>query len=116
MNTKHDSALPRAAAGLYGGGEVVLKVFDPTGSLEVTQLHAPRLDDLNGKTICEMGNGKWEDHRIFPVVRELLVKRYPDIKIIPYTAFIYGYDIDDDQVAAMVKDKGGQGVILASGA
>jgi len=116
MDTKHDSALPPATADLGVGGAVVLKVFDPTGSVEVTQLHAPRLDDLNGKTICELGNGKWEDHRIFPVVRELLVKRYPDIKIIPYTEFTYGYDIDDDQVAAMVKDKGAQGVILASGA
>jgi hypothetical protein len=93
---------------------ITLEVFDPTGSIEVTELHAPRLNSLKGKTICELGNGKWEDHRIFPVLRELLKKRFPDIKIIPYTDFTYGYEIDDDQVAAMVREKGGQGVIVAS--
>ena len=95
---------------------ITLEVFDPTGSFEVTELHAPRLGDLNGKTICELGNAKWEDHRIFPVLRELLKKRFPNIKIIPFTDSTYGYEIDDDQVAAMVQKRGGQGVILASAA
>ena len=95
---------------------IILEVFEPTGSFEVNELHAPRLADLNGKTICELGNAKWEDHRIFPVLRELLKKRFPDIKIIPYTDFTYGYEIDDDQVAAMVQKRGGQGVIVASAA
>ena len=114
MELKTEPATSRA--GPQGAGDVVLEVYDPTGSIEVTQLHAPRLPDLNGRTICELGNGKWEDHRIFPVVRELLKKRYPDIKIIPFTEFTYGYDIDDDTVAAMVKAKGGEAAIIASGA
>ncbi len=108
MKTKRNSSGQR--------GDVSFEIFDPTGSFEVTQLHAPRLADLNGKTICELGNAKWQDHRIFKVIRELLIRRYPRIEIIPYTEFPYGYEIDDDQVAAMVKKKGGQGVIVASAA
>ncbi len=95
---------------------IALEVFDPTGSFEVKELHAPRLTDLHGKTICELGNAKWEDHRIFPVLREQMKMRFPDIKIIPYTEFTYGYEIDDDLVAAMVRKRGGQGVIVASAA
>ena len=91
-----------------------LEVFDPTGPFEITEVHAPRLPDLNGKTICELGNGKWEAHRILPAIRDLLRKRFPDIKMIPYTEFPYAYEIDDDAVAALVKKKGGQGAILAS--
>ena len=113
MDTEDHSA---RAASAERRGAVVLEVYDPSGSIEVTQLHAPRLPDLNGKTICELGNAKWEDHRILPAVRALLKKRFPDITIIPYTEFTWGYDIDDDEVAAQVKAKGGQGVIIASGA
>ena len=110
MDVKTDAAVVRGAAA------VELEVYDPTGAIEVTQVHAPRLADLNGKTVCELGNGKWEDHRIFPVLREALKKRYPDINIIPFTEFTYGYEIDDEAVAAMVKAKGGQAAIVASGA
>jgi len=98
------------------GAGTAFEVFAPTGALELTNLHAPRLAGLNGKTICELGNAKWEDHRIFPVIRELLKKRFPDVKIIPFKEFPHGYLIDDDQVAAMIREKGGQGVILASAA
>ena len=36
-----------------------LEVFDPSGSSEVTQLHAPRLDSLDGKTIGFISNDMW---------------------------------------------------------
>ena len=48
---------------------------------------APRLPDLNGKTVCEVANGRFNVDVSFPIIRELLQKRYPDIKIIPYTEF-----------------------------
>jgi hypothetical protein len=66
-------------------GPVTLEVYDPTGAFEVTQLHAPRLDTLEGKTICEVANGSWEYDRTFPLIRELLQNMYPTAKIIPYT-------------------------------
>lgn len=94
--------------------QIAVDVFDPTGAVEVTQLHAPRLDDLNGKVVCELANAHWEDFRILEAVRRSLVARYPGVTIVPYTEFPYGYEIDDDRVAAMVKDKGAHAVVLAS--
>jgi hypothetical protein len=41
-------------------GTVKLETPDSTGAIEVTQLHAPRLANLSGKTICELSNGAWE--------------------------------------------------------
>jgi hypothetical protein len=95
------------------------ELFDPTGAVEVTQLHAPRVADLNGKTVCELSDGTWEDHRTFPLIRELLQKQYPTAKFIPYTDFPHGsgpggYLMDDDKVAEMVKKKGCQAVITGN--
>jgi len=73
---------PAAAA---EAGPVTLEVFDPSGAYEVTQLHAARLDTLEGKTICEVSNSSWEADRTFPVIRSLLQKQFPTAKIIPYT-------------------------------
>jgi hypothetical protein len=67
---------------------VTLKLYDPTGALETTVVHAPRLDTLAGKTICELSNIAWEHQRIFPAVREEMKKRFPTLKIIPYTEVI----------------------------
>lgn len=63
---------------------VTLEVYDATGAFEITKLHAPRLPDLNGKTICEISNNQWEARRTFPLIRELLQKQFPTAKIIPY--------------------------------
>ena len=89
-----------AAAG--EAGPVTLELYDPTGAVEVTELFAPRLDTLEGKTICMIGNAMWEDQRTFPVITELLQKQFPTAKIIPYTEFQYG-GIDDDKVALSVQ-------------
>ena len=69
---------------------VTLEVLDPTGAIEVTNLFAARVADLNGKTICELSNDSWEANRTFPAIRELLNRQYPTAKIIPYTEFAYG--------------------------
>ena len=89
-----------------------LKVYNPTGAFEVTQLHAPRLPDLRGKTICELSNGGWEDHRIFPAIRELLAKQFPDAKFIPLDKFPIGTEnIDKDSTIDLVVKTGCQAVI-----
>jgi hypothetical protein len=76
---------------------VTLKVFDPTGAIEVTQLFAPRLSDLNVKTICEVSNTSWEAARTFPLIRELLIKQYPTAKIIDFTRFPSGTTTISDE-------------------
>ena len=47
----------------------------------------PRLPDLKGKTVCEVWNGMFRGDVMFPVIRQLLEKHYPDMKIIPYNEF-----------------------------
>ena len=50
-----------------------LDVFNPCGSaLDANKFqYAPRLADLNGKTIGEISNRIWESDRIFPLIRAL---------------------------------------------
>ena len=94
---------------------VTLKVYDPTGAIEVTQLFAPRLADLNGKTICELSNASWEAYRTFPVIRDLLQKQFPTAKIIPYTEFPEGTaKIDVPNIGNVVKQKGCNAVIVGN--
>ncbi|MBI4334684.1 MAG: hypothetical protein HY673_25805 [Chloroflexi bacterium] len=96
---------------------VTLDVDNPTGPVEITELHAPRLDSLAGKTVCEISNDKWEIERVFGRVRELLRQRYPGIKIIPYTEFPQGtHEIQTDEIARLVREKGGQAAIVGNAA
>ena len=93
-------------------GGVKLEVYNPSGILEVGVLHAPRLSTLDGKTICELANDRWRDYATFSIIRELLQKRLPTAKIIPYTEFPVGsYKIDVDEIAEIVKEQGCDAVI-----
>ncbi len=100
------------------GGEspVSLEVYDPTGAVEANECHAPRLLDLSGKTICELSDLVWEDYRTFPLIRELLQRRFPDAKIIPYTEFPSIYGVKADVLSKVVKDKGCDAVIVGNAA
>lgn len=99
-------------------GSVTLKVLYPPGVIEVTQLHATRLPDLNGKTICELSNARWGTERTFPAIRQLLQKRFPDAKIIPYNELLSGKrQIESaEQIGDMILEKGGQAVITGNSA
>lgn len=92
-----------------------LEVFDPCGSVGTHFVHAPRLPDLNGKTICEISNGSWQECRTFPFIREMLREHFPAAKIIPYTEFPVGVDqIDVDEIGQIVKDRGCQAAIVGN--
>ncbi|MCL2669435.1 MAG: hypothetical protein FWE89_02005 [Syntrophaceae bacterium] len=95
---------------------MTLDVFDPTGAIEVTNLFAPRLSDLNGKTICELSNNSWEADRTFPAIRELLQKQFPGVKIVPYTEFPHGNrELESaTNIGDLVVQKGCQAVITGN--
>jgi hypothetical protein len=97
-----------------------LEVFVPTGSARDSNKfpYAPRLPDLNGKTIGEISNRLWEADRIFPRIRELLKQKFPDIKFVPYSEFpSHADDIqDNEQLADMILAKGCDAVIGSSAA
>ena len=69
-----------AAAG--EAGEAVYEVFPPYGvpSVEILQ-PVPRLDTLDGKTICGFNaHAQWRFDETWPMIAELLQKKYPAAK------------------------------------
>ena len=63
-----------------------MKVANPVGESTVETVPiAPRLDALNSKTICELSSNMYNSEISFPILREILKERYPEIKVIPYT-------------------------------
>lgn len=89
-----------------------LEVLNPSGPIEVTELYARRLADLNGKTICELSNDRWEHQRTFPLIRELLQKRFPKARIVPYTEFPFGTNkIAGGDIGNIVAERGCEAVI-----
>ena len=96
--------------------KVKLELYNPTGHFEMTARHAPRLATLSGKTVCELSNGKWQDYRTFPLIRELLQRRFPDVKIVPYTEFPRIYGVEVDVLSKLLKEKGCDGAIVGNAA
>jgi hypothetical protein len=91
---------------------VTLAVYNPTGAFQVGQTFAPRLSDLNGKVICELTNGSWEDTRTFPLITQLLQKQFPTAKILTpdqLPTMVIGIDVPGLEDA--VKKAGCQAVI-----
>ena len=64
-----------------------LRVLNPVGKpVDVKEgVSFSFLDTLNGKTVCEMWNGNFEGPTSFRIIREMLQKRYPGVKVIPHT-------------------------------
>jgi hypothetical protein len=94
---------------------VIWKLVNPMGGFEVTQLHASRLNDLAGKTICEVSIDVWQAHRVLPAIREALQGKFPTVKIVPFTEFPQGTaEIDNDKTAQLLKDKGCQAAIVGN--
>lgn len=81
-----------AGAGCSSGGQantaqsatesVKLKVYDPSGNVEITSTFANRLDTIEGKTIAFVGNGMWEEDRTFALLKDEMTANYPGVTII----------------------------------
>ena len=102
-----------------------VSVISPVGIDRVQRKTvAPRLNDLSGKTVGEIWNGVFRGDESFPIVRELLKKRFPGINVIPYTEFPFfpGDDRPTAQqeiaktIAALAREKGCDAVISGNGA
>jgi ABC-type amino acid transport substrate-binding protein len=63
-------------------------VISPLGEpVKTDKISTSSLTSLEGKTVCEVWNGSFEGQVSFPIIGELLRKRYPGINLIPYTEF-----------------------------
>lgn len=92
-----------------------LEVFDPSGATEVSVLHAPRLQSLNGKTVALLSDDMWQAHRMLPMIREKLQSLYPDATFIPETEFPMGTrQMDTEETVDMLVERGVEAVIVGN--
>lgn len=92
-----------------------MEVFDPSGAMEVINLHAPRLDSLAGKTVALLSDDMWQAHRMLPLIREKLQAQYPDATFIPETEFPMGTrEIDTEETVDMLVARGAEAVIVGN--
>ena len=81
---------------------------------------APRLPDLNGKTVCELWDGIFRGEVVFPLVREYIKARFPRVKFVSYSEFDNFHGPHESQVIAALPDRlraqGADAVIVGIGA
>ncbi|MFT4146735.1 MAG: hypothetical protein QM644_20015 [Mobilitalea sp.] len=120
----HTPSHPSSNQRETGKSMETLSVISPIGAEAVEQKNlAKRLDTLNGKVVAEVWNEDFKGDIMFPIYRELLKKRFPDVRIIPYTdiprASLKGTPSYQRQVLneiiAVLKDKGADAVITGNG-
>jgi hypothetical protein len=94
-----------------------LEFYDPSGALEVTQPHAPRLASLEGKRIGFVSNEQWQAYRMLPALKEMLEQDFKGITVLPIDAFPQGNAlIGNEDTAAQVKKSGVDAVIVGNAA
>jgi hypothetical protein len=94
-----------------------MEVYDPSGSTEITQLHAPRLDSLDGKKIGLLSNDAWQAHRTLPLVGQMIKAEFPTAEIVPYEEFPMGNAvIDADATVVRARELGVDAVIVGNAA
>jgi hypothetical protein len=86
-----------------------------------TRALAPRVADLNGKTICELWDVIFRGETIYPLVREHIRKRFPGVKFVDYTRFGNFYGAREEQnigerLPDMLREYGADAVIVGIGA
>ena len=96
---------------------VKLEFYDPSGRIEVTQPHAPRLASLAGKRIGFVSNEQWQAYRALPLLKQMLEEDFPGIEVLPIDAFPQGNAlIGTAETAALVKKSGVDAVIIGNAA
>ena len=94
---------------------VKLEFHDPSGTLEVTQPFAPRLDTLDGKRIGLVTNDQWQAYRMMPQLKSLLEHDFKDIEVLPVDAYPQGnLLIGTEETARAVKKSGVDAVIVGN--
>ena len=94
-----------------------LEFHDPSGTMEVTREHAPRLESLAGKRIALVSNSMWQAYRILPKLQEMFEADFPDVEVIPADEFPQGTaHIGTEKTAQLIKDRGIHAAIIGSAA
>ena len=88
-------------------GEAVYEVCPPYGVPTIETLQpSSRLDTMDGKTICGLFGGSFHFNETWPVIVELLKKKYPTAKFVGPAEFAPGVEfgqIHSEDEAALVE-------------
>ena len=96
---------------------VRLEFYDPSGTLEVTQQHAPRLASLENRRIGFVSNEQWQAFRMLPMLKQMLEADFPGVEVLPIDTFPQGNAlIGNEATAALVKNSGVDAVIVGNAA
>ena len=96
---------------------VKLDFHDPSGTIEVTQAHAPRLKTLEGKRIGIVTNEQWQAFRTLPMLKQMLEQDFPGTEVLAIDAFPQGNAlIGEEETAKLVKQSGVDAVIIGNAA
>jgi hypothetical protein len=83
------------------------------------QALAPRLDSLEGKTVCQLWDYLFRGDEIFPWIEEELRRRYPKIQFVSYAEFGSTHGEDEHEILrnlpANLKALGADAVISGMG-
>ena len=96
-------------------GPKLIKLYDPTGNVAITQTHAPRLDTIEGKTIGLVVNDVWESDRIAAKLTELFAAQYPSVTILGPENFTRGSEyitLDNNGIYEQATELGVDGIIV----
>lgn len=94
-----------------------LEFHDPSGALEATLSHAPRLASLEGRRIGLLSNEQWQAHRMLPLLKEMFEADFPGLEVLPSETFPQGNAwIGTEQTAARVKASGVDAVVIGNAA
>ena len=95
---------------------IKLEFHDPSGTVEVTRAHAPRVASLAGKRIGFVSNEQWQAYRM-PLLKGLLEADFPGIEVLPIDAFPQGNAlIGSEETAELVKASGVDAVVVGNAA
>ena len=94
-----------------------LELHDPTGSIEVKQPHAKRLDAIRGKRIGFLTNEQWQAYFALPLIKEMIEKDFPGTEVLALDAFPKGNEqIGTPATAKLVKESGVDAIIIGNAA
>jgi len=96
---------------------VKLEFLDPSGVLEVSVPHAPRVASLAGKRIGFVSNDQWQAYRMLPVLKEMIEADFPGAEVLPLDAFPQGnLLIPTEETAKLVQQSKVDAVIVGNAA
>jgi hypothetical protein len=94
-----------------------IELHDPTGSIEVKQPHAARLDAIRGKRIGFLTNEQWQAYFALPLIKELIETDFPGAEVLPLDAFPKGNDpIGLPATAKLVEERDVDAIIIGNAA